>query len=224
MTSEKQPELNLAEAAELGVRLAAQAHRRGRSSGVLAALILAPWAVALLSGALLSEPVQAQVTETYFYDAQGRLEAAARAPSTGGTLSRYALDNADNRTARDIKGVPGRVAGDRLQAGESLLPSQRLLSSDGRFELKFQSDGNAVIYGPSGSLWHSDTWQGRRAAILTMQPDGNLVMRDARNSPSSVWHSGTFGHPGAYLLMRNDGNLAIYDGASVLWQSNTCCH
>ena len=40
--------------------------------------------------------------------------------------------------------------------------------------LAMQTDGNLVLYGPSGSRWASNTWS--PANKLVMQDDGNLVM------------------------------------------------
>jgi hypothetical protein len=55
-----------------------------------------------------------------------------------------------------------------------------------------------------------------------MQGDGNLVLYDVNNSPR--WDSGTWGFPGSFLIMQNDGNLVIYQGSTPLWASNTCCY
>ncbi|MBW5485289.1 hypothetical protein [Streptomyces bambusae] len=48
---------------------------------------------------------------------------------------------------------------------------------------------------------------------LVMQPDGNLVAY-ALGNPGGyklpLWHSGTYGNPGAYALMQEDGNFVIY--------------
>ncbi|MGW0394974.1 hypothetical protein ACWDYJ_29690 [Streptomyces sp. NPDC003042] len=48
---------------------------------------------------------------------------------------------------------------------------------------------------------------------LVMQPDGNLVLY-ALGNPGGyklpLWHSGTWGNPGAYALMQEDGNFVIY--------------
>ncbi|HRI71516.1 MAG TPA: hypothetical protein PK156_45090, partial [Polyangium sp.] len=39
---------------------------------------------------------------------------------------------------------------------------------------------------------------------------------------SPVWASGTDGHPGAYLIMQDDGNVVIYSTEGrALWSTNT---
>lgn len=165
---------------------------------------------------------QAQQVETYFYDVHGRLTATTRAPANGGSRTLYGLDAADNRSARNAEPASARTAGDMLQAGQDLLPNQRLVSGDERFTFILQAgDSNAVVYGPSGALWSSGTPNGQ-GTVLRMQTDGNLVLIGAADEP--VWNSGTFGHPGARLVMQSDGNLVIYAGATALWQSGTGGH
>jgi len=89
--------------------------------------------------------------------------------------------------------------------------------------------------------------------VLTMQPDGNLVLwqhgvgalwssrtsgtsgRTAIMQPDGnfvvydashrpLWHSDTFGHQGARLALQPDGNLVVYStSGAAVWNSNTCC-
>ena len=52
--------------------------------------------------------------------------------------------------------------------------------------------------------------------------DGNFVVYDSGGRP--LWHSGTQGNPGAYLVVQNDGNGVIYHaGGAWIWQTGTCC-
>lgn len=65
---------------------------------------------------------------------------------------------------------------------------------------------------------------------LVMGPDGNLVVyRLGGPDRVALWASGTQGHPGAYLVAQDDGNLVIYqptgNGQRVaIWASNTPRH
>jgi hypothetical protein len=165
----------------------------------------------------------AQQIQTYFYDAHGRLQATTTAHSNSGSRTLYGLDSADNRTSKAADNAGTRAAPDQLAAGETLLPGQRLVSSDGRFVFVLQEgDGNAVIYGPTGGLWANYTTSGR-STIIAMQHDGNLVMRGPANE--AVWDTGTSGHPGARLVMQNDGNLVVYvNGWTAVWVSGTGGH
>ncbi|QDT78225.1 Bifunctional hemolysin/adenylate cyclase precursor [Gimesia maris] len=63
------------------------------------------------------------------------------------------------------------------------------------------------------------------AVRLTLQPDGNLVifnLRDTTGNPV-IWSLGTQGSGAAFLRMQTDGNLVLYSagGASVVWNSGT---
>lgn len=99
-----------------------------------------------------------------------------------------------------------------LNAGQSLL------SEDRRFNLAMQTDGNLVLYGPSGALWWTGTNGGSdRRAI--MQQDGNLVVYNGTGQ--ALWNSATSGNPNAKLVLQNDGNLVIYSaGGAALWSSS----
>ena len=173
--------------------------------------------------ALSAGAVKAQQVQSYFYDAQGRLQATTTAHPNSGSRTLYGLDSADNRTNKFTENAGIRGAADQLMSGETLLPGQRLTSSDGRFFFLFQeTDGNIVIYGPSGPLWAGSTTAGR-STLIAMQHDGNVVLRGPANEV--VWETGTAGHPGARLLMQNDGNLVIYiNGWTPVWASGSGGH
>lgn len=69
------------------------------------------------------------------------------------------------------------------------------------------------IYSPNG------------AVRLTLQPDGNLVifnLRDTTGNPV-IWSLGTHNSGAAFLRMQTDGNLVLYraGGASVVWNAQT---
>jgi hypothetical protein len=67
-------------------------------------------------------------------------------------------------------------------------------------------------------------------SVLTMQPDGNLVLslvNDAGGPNHPIWSSGTWGHAGAYAVMQWDGNFVIYpegkddSTGGALWSTQT---
>ncbi len=169
----------------------------------------------LASGSL---PATAQETQSYFYDVHGRLTAVTRSLPNGGYRSRYGLDNADNRASDARETIVSKALAYALTPTESLLPAQYLRSPDNRFTFVLQGDGNAVINGPAGVLWASNTATGQ-STILTMQGDGNLVIYGPANN--AIWATGTPGHPGAQLVMQSDGNLVLYDGSTPVWASGT---
>jgi hypothetical protein len=71
-------------------------------------------------------------------------------------------------------------------------------------------NGDLVVY--RGDTYLYDSGTGGQPVITTvMQGDGNLVEYASDGTPR--WSSGTAGHPGAWLDMRNDGIAKIiYQG------------
>ena len=56
---------------------------------------------------------------------------------------------------------------------------------------------------------------------LTMQTDGNLVLRRLSDN-TAVWSSNTAGNPGARVMMQTDGNLVVYRSNNTpVWSSGT---
>lgn len=163
----------------------------------------------------------AQTTQTYRYDANGRLIATTTAQPAAGTYSSYALDDADNRTARNNQATVYPAVAYRLSSGEALLPGQQLTSQDGRFALKAQPDGNLVLWFGSTSLWSSGTATGK-SLYVRLETGGAVNLVDA--AQASLWSTPAAG-ANAILTLQNDGNLVLKtSGGSVVWQSNTCCH
>jgi GH25 family lysozyme M1 (1,4-beta-N-acetylmuramidase) len=103
--------------------------------------------------------------------------------------------------------------------------------------LSVTSDAQAVVYSPSGeALWSSGNTQGT-GAVLTLQDNGDLVLR---GSAGVLWHNGA---PGSNLLatggsllarqylhstagqhglvMQPDGNLVLRLRGAVRWNSIT---
>ncbi len=107
----------------------------------------------------------------------------------------------------------------RMNAGGTLKAGEQLVSTDGRFVLVYQGDGNLVLYKSGAAKWSTSTF-GTAPGTTVMQGDGNFVVYDAGGRP--VWNAGTHGHDGAWLALQNDGNLVIYSASgSPLWASNT---
>jgi hypothetical protein len=105
---------------------------------------------------------------------------------------------------------------DILYSGVSLYSGQYLESSNGKFAMVMQPDGNLVIYNASGhAIWSTRT---RGSNTVVMQPDGNLVVYSW--SGKALWASASHGG-GPILAMQNDGNLVIYSGSRPIWASHT---
>ncbi len=136
-------------------------------------------------------------SEEYIFDAlRNRLGVKARGDTGGGGGG---------------SGAPGSA----LSAGQRLYPDSEIRSPNGAFVLRYQADGNLVLYGPSGAVWASGT-AGLGGLHCEMQPDGNFVIYHANGA--APWESGTAGLPGAELRVQDDGYLVIYDaGQNVPW-------
>lgn len=106
-----------------------------------------------------------------------------------------------------------------LSSGTSLSTGQSITSSNGKYKLELQTDGNLVLTGPAGVAWATAT-EGKSVARADMQADGNLVLYTADNGV--VWASDTQDKPGAHLVLQDDRNIVLYavDGTTVLWSPN----
>jgi subtilisin family serine protease len=55
---------------------------------------------------------------------------------------------------------------------------------------------------------------------LIMQGDGNLVLYNQAGQP--LWHTNTWGFPGAFAIFQTDGNFVVYSASGVpLFHTNT---
>lgn len=101
-----------------------------------------------------------------------------------------------------------------------IAPGESMTSTDGRFDLRLQHDGNLVLYyvPTGGAMWSSQT-AGNQVSEARVQGDGNFVLYHGQ---TVVWSTDTAGTPGARLVVQNDGNAVIYapDGRPV-WATNT---
>ena len=109
---------------------------------------------------------------------------------------------------------------DRLYPGDKLYPGQHLNSTNGKYMLAMQKDGNLVIYTKKGkAIWATGT-NGKKVAFLVMQKDGNLVIYTKKGK--AIWATGTNGKKVAFLVMQNDRNLVIYTKKSkAIWATGT---
>ena len=166
-------------------------------------------AVAVTTISLAAQPAMPITVNTYVYDVQGRLKIACHAPEGAGYRTTYTLDKADNPTNLTSQNYFFGIA-----AGSGIW------SADGRFYLTMQTDGNFVLWGPSGVLWATGT-NGTGAAAAYFQQDGNLVLY---SGSGAVWASATHSYC-ANLAVQNDGNVVIYSATgAVVWQTGTGGH
>jgi hypothetical protein len=110
--------------------------------------------------------------------------------------------------------------------GTELGPDRQLGAGDwlqnGSYRLVMQTDGNLVLYGPTGPLWATHTNSPAAAnAVLVNQGDGNLVVYTA-DRRSALWASRTNGKGAGRLVMQSDGNVVLYNNTGqATWTTYT---
>jgi hypothetical protein len=110
---------------------------------------------------------------------------------------------------------------EQFPSGGILLPSQQLETPDRQHTLRFQGDGNLVLYNAqSKPLWSAGT-ASKPVAYLVNQGDGNLVIYSTSGKP--LWSSGTANRGRSTLILQGDGNLVLYANTqnNAVWASNT---
>lgn len=112
--------------------------------------------------------------------------------------------------AFDFAAPPGGF----LAGGEALAIGQTLSSPDRRHQLVLRADKNLCLLQGSQVVWCSVAAGFGAGNALFMQTDGNLCLYTDGASPAC---SNTSGHPGAFLLVRDDGRLVVSDGVNALW-------
>jgi hypothetical protein len=111
------------------------------------------------------------------------------------------------------------VRTDVMRPGEGLAADWPLYSTDGRYQLVFQGDGNLVLYdvasGGKREVWATHT--NNKGRLCTLEFDGNLVIWD--KDRGRVWESALQPKyppraprgPGCTLCVQRDANVVIYN-------------
>jgi hypothetical protein len=96
-----------------------------------------------------------------------------------------------------------------VKNGESLRVNDKRTSTNGKYYVTLQSDGNVVLYKGEKALWATGTNRQDVYGIF-VQKDGNLVAYLSGDRPT--WASNTAGRGGreTFLIMQDDGNLVLY--------------
>lgn len=150
----------------------------------------------------------AQVTQTYSYDTNGRLTGVSTTGSGGTNTAAYVYDDADNRTSRSQTGTTAYAALSRLPVGDDLQPHQALVSPDGRFSLAVRETGALELWSGRSVVW-SSLGEGIGGGGFTLDGAGRARFRGPEPEEDRL--------AGSWLALGDDGDLSLFDGAgSVL--------
>ncbi|MFY7829843.1 MAG: hypothetical protein ACOVQ4_22095 [Flectobacillus sp.] len=96
-----------------------------------------------------------------------------------------------------------------VKNGESLRVNDKRTSTNGKYYVTLQSDGNVVLYKGEKALWATGT-SSQDVYGIFVQRDGNLVAYRGGDRPT--WASNTADRGGreTFLMMQDDGNLVLY--------------
>ena len=113
----------------------------------------------------------------------------------------------------DLNNVWAVCGADRIGVNSMLQGGFYARSQNGDYTLRLTSS-NLTLTGPGGHLIWST---GSGGDELILQADGNLV---EYSGSTAVWASGTVGSGAAWLVVRNDGKLGLYNGdGNLVWTS-----
>lgn len=101
-----------------------------------------------------------------------------------------------------------------MTPGQRLYPDTEVRANGAA--LRYQGDGNLVLYGPPGALWSSERFDA--PGYVEMQGDGNLVAYNASGVP--YWASDTLA-PGAGLYISRHGLKIVAPDGAVAWEVAT---
>lgn len=107
---------------------------------------------------------------------------------------------------------------DTLYVRDTLAPGEQMVSANRQYRAVMQSDGNFVIYGPSGPIWQTDS----HAPNATFRYEGSILSVNASYYfRDASWVVFLFDNT-TRLILQNDGNLVAYlpDGRAS-WSSVT---
>lgn len=116
-----------------------------------------------------------------------------------------------------------------LRPEEKLSIGQWLQSNNQQYKLYMKPTGRLVLYNLDKVMWqsstcHTDKWQ--ISGCMMEGTTGNFVIQafplfyDPQfpyGKPYPIWSTRTWGHPGACLILQDDGSLGVWSGNSPIW-------
>lgn len=112
--------------------------------------------------------------------------------------------------------------GNQITTGQILSKNQYLISSNGNYTARIQSNGNFSLFDKNNNvLWSSGVNDDISAYYrLYLQGDGNLVLYKNDNTPK--WATATEQPSGVNYTLKvtDDGDLTLLNGDVLVWDSN----
>jgi hypothetical protein len=155
-----------------------------------------------------------QVTQTYSYDAHGRLTGVVTSGGAGTHTSAYAYDGANNRTSRSQTGTTAWAALPQLPVNQFLQPDEALVSPDGHYSFAMRSSGQLELW--AGEALASSDFRPLVAAFsLTEDGQAQFALSLSITTPTTNVPTAN-----VWVALRNDGQLALLDEAGgEVWRS-----
>ncbi len=103
-----------------------------------------------------------------------------------------------------------------LLSGQELTSNDQLISSNNKYKMVMQSDGNLVVYNikSNHSKWESGT-SGHAGAYATLRNDGNLVIYN--QNAKLIWQTNTIGFQNDIMTLSNAGYIILGNKNHKVW-------
>ncbi|HET9730529.1 MAG TPA: beta-galactosidase [Acidimicrobiia bacterium] len=166
---------------------------------------------------------QSNCERIFYYDAiqsggdmhsWGLLDETGQPRAKYGVLQNYLLQREPALPPFKVPACSAPANSAYMVPGECLKTGQALRSPNGQYTLVLQTDGNLVLYGPSGAMWSTVTY-GLTATEVAFD-GGNLVLYGPNGW---LWSSNTAF--AVNLVMQDDGVLAMYSTSEPVWARGT---
>lgn len=170
-------------------------------------LVVSCAAVGVLGAA---SAAHSQVTQSYSYDANGRLTGVTTSGSWGTNSASYSYDRVHNRVQRVRSGSSTYAAIYSLPDGGMLSPSEALVSPDGRFTFAMRPTGELELWRGDDPVWKLEDLAHAPAFALT---DAGALVALERESPSEapLW---SVTNEGALVATTGTGEATVWSSAA----------
>lgn len=153
---------------------------------------------------------QAQVTQSYSYDGNGRLVGVTTSGAGGTNTAVYVYDRVHNRVQRVRSGTSTYAAVQSLPDGGMLAPSEALVSPDGRFTFALRPTGRLELWREDDPVWRLEDIAGAPAFAMT---DAGALLALGREQAldAPLW---SVTNDGALIVTAGTGEATVWSSAA----------